>query len=90
MGEVHMNEGRVVEDRRIGEVSKWMDVPLQVCALSTLHYFTHNIYPEVPKGCTLQNKGLARLFQHANHDVVISMYKGHKHVPSPPGQPREQ
>jgi hypothetical protein len=33
---------------------------IDVCALSTLYYFTHhNIYPEVPKGCTLQNKGLA-------------------------------
>jgi hypothetical protein len=35
-----------------------------VCALSTLHYFTHhNIYPEVLKGYMLQNKGLATIFQ---------------------------
>jgi hypothetical protein len=58
---------------------------------SPLYYFTHhNIYPEVPKGCALQNKELATLFQHANDDTIISTYKGHKHVPSPPGQPREQ
>jgi hypothetical protein len=63
---------------------------VEVCALSTLHYFTHhNIYPEVPKGYVLQNKGLATLFQYANDDAIISMYKGHECVPSPPGQPRE-
>jgi hypothetical protein len=46
---------------------------IEVCALSTLHYFTHHdIYAEVPKGCTLQNKGLATLFQHANDDAIIS------------------
>jgi hypothetical protein len=40
----------------------------------TLYYFTHhNIYPEVPKSCVLQNKGLATLFQHANDDAIISM-----------------
>jgi hypothetical protein len=63
---------------------------IEMHALSTLHYFTHhNIYPEVPKGYILQNKGLATLFQHANDDAIIGMYKGCKHVPSPPGQPRE-
>jgi hypothetical protein len=62
---------------------------VEICALSTLHYFTHNIYPEVPKGCTLQNKELATLFQHANHDAIISIYKGHGRVLFPPGQPRE-
>jgi hypothetical protein len=51
---------------------------VEVHALSTLHYFTHNIYPEVLKGCTFQNKGLATLFQHANDDAIISTYKGHE------------
>jgi hypothetical protein len=41
------------------------------------------------KGCTLQNKGLAALFQHANDDAIIGTYKGCERVPSPPGQPRE-
>jgi hypothetical protein len=64
---------------------------VEVCALSTLHYFTHhNIYPEVPKGCMLQNKGLAILLQHANDDTFISTYKGCECVPSSLGQPREQ
>jgi hypothetical protein len=58
---------------------------IEVCALFTLHYFTHHNYPEVPKGCMLQNKGLATLFQHANDDAIIGMYKECEHVPSPPG-----
>jgi hypothetical protein len=50
---------------------------VEMYALSTLHYFTHhNIYPGVPKGCVLSNKGLATLFQHANDDAIISIYRG--------------